>query len=275
MSDESRNPIYKATQSVLRGLVRVLLRHGIDYSAFSTLARQVFTDIAYEKLERENGKATGSAVAALTGLSRKEIKRLRETEPETLTAAAQGRNRAVRVLAGWTTDPQFLSDEQPRVLSLDAATGGFQSLVEVHSGDVTPIAMLAVLERAGCIARVEGGVQLIRNAFLPMNTPADRFNILGTDSSELIAAIDHNIHCAESERVFQRKVSVQSLSANDLKDFKQYSNERSQALLEEYDKWLSARTSERKGPRDEDSHYAAVGIYFYSDRQGGAGDECE
>ena len=134
MSDGTRNAIYKATQAVLRGLVRLLLRHGVDYSAFSTLARQVFADTAYEKLERENGKATASAVSALTGLSRKEIKRLRETESNVLANAAQGRNRAVRVLAGWTTDPQFMSDGRPRVLSLDATSGGFQSLVESHSG---------------------------------------------------------------------------------------------------------------------------------------------
>ena len=273
MSDGTQNAIHKATQAVLRGLVRVLLRHGIDYSAFSTLARQVFTDTAYEKLERENGKATASAVSALTGLSRKEIKRLRETESNVLAAAAQGRNRAVRVLAGWTTDPLFMSDGRPRVLSLDATSGGFQSLVESHSGDVTPIAMLALLEQAGCVARVEGGVQLMRNAFLPMSTPAERFNILGTDASELVASIDHNIHCAESERVFQRKVSVQGLSAKDLEDFKQYSNERSQALLEEYDKWLSERVLASEKLEDENVHYTAVGIYFYSDVQGGVGDE--
>jgi len=96
---------------------------------------------------------------------------------------------------------------------------------------------------------------------------------LGTDASELVASIDHNIHCAESERVFRRKVSVRGLSANDLEDFKQYSNERSQALLEEYDKWLSERVLASEKLEDENVHYTAVGIYFYSDVQGGVGDE--
>ena len=272
MSIEARSAIHQATQSVLRGLVRVLLRHGIDCNAFSALARRVFVDAAYEKLEREQGKATASGVSALTGLSRKEIKRLREAEAESLTAAAAGRHRAVRVLSGWTTDPQFSSQGQPRILSLDAVHGGFQSLVELYSGDVTPIAMLSVLEQAGCIARVEGGVKLVRNAYLPMQTPAERFNILGTDSAELIGTIDYNIHCDEGDRVFQRKVSVQSLSSSDFHEFKQYSNERSQALLEEYDRWLSERLT-RGGPKaDEGEHYVSVGIYFYSDEQGGKGD---
>ncbi len=272
MSIETRNAIYQATQIVLRGLVRVLLRHGVDHTAFSALARQVFTDVGYEQLEQEQGKATASGVSALTGLSRKEVKRLREAEVDTLTAAAEGRHRAVRVLSGWTTDPQFLTQNEPRVLSLDAASGGFQSLVEKYSGDVTPSAMLSVLEQAGCIVRVEDGVELVRNAYLPMNTPSDRFNILGTDSAELIGTIEHNIHATEEQRVFQRKVSVESLSASDLQEFKRYSNKRSQALLEEYDRWLSERTSNESRPPEEGSYYVAVGIYFYSDEQGGKGD---
>lgn len=272
MSVETRNAIHQAMQSVLRGLVRVLLRHGIDYGSFSALARRVFVDVAYEKLETDQGKATASGVSALTGLSRKEVKRLREAEAESLTAAASGRHRAVRVLSGWTTDPQFLSQGEPRILSLDAVNGGFQSLVELYSGDVTPFAMLSVLEQAGCIARVEGGIQLVRNAYLPMQTPADRFNILGTDSAELIATIDYNIHCDEGDRVFQRKVSVQSLSASDFHEFKQYSNERSQALLEEYDRWLSERLTHSGPKADEGERYVSVGIYFYSDEQGGKGD---
>ena len=249
---------------ILRPLIGVLLKLGFGHGAFAEVTRQAFVLEGFQHLRKGGDKATASAVAALTGLSRKEVKRLSSISTDELTAAAMGRNRATRVLAGWTTDQRFSTGGIPKVLSLDSIEEGFQSLVEAYSGDITPIAMLAVLEQGGCIERVDGGVALIRNAYLPMTTTSDRLNILGTDVGELIHTIAHNIESETQERLFQRKVSAQGLSAANLADFKLYTTERSQALLEEYDLWLSDRLA-NQGPEDSEiTNDVALGIYFYT-----------
>jgi hypothetical protein len=264
MSEDITSATSRMALSVLRPLVRVLLKLGFSYGAFSEIARQAFVLEGFVHANRHGSKSTGSAVAALTGLSRKEIRRLSQTATDDLAAAATGRARAVRVLGGWTTDERFCTDNEPRVLSLDAIDGGFQSLVESYSGDVTPIAMLGVLEQAGCIERVAGGVALIRNAYLPMATPTERLNILGTDVAELIETIAHNIDSPEEHRMFQRKVSVQGLSAANLAEFQAFSNERSQALLEEYDRWLADRLESQSNQSTDENRDVSVGIFFHT-----------
>ena len=265
MVHETLLSLQRAARTILTQLVRCWLRHGVTYGVFSELTRQIFVEQGHELVKSSQGKATASAVAAITGLSRKEIKRLREVEEEALTLAALSRGRAVRVLAGWTTDPRFNIDGKPQVLSLDALDGGFRALVEGYAGDVTPVSMLNLLERAGCIEYVMGGVALMRNAYLPMATPAERLDILGTDTTELMASIAYNISCPSDQRVFQRKVSTSGLSIEALRDFQNYSNEKSQQLLEDYDQWLADRLAQDDQLHDDRGHGVSVGIYFYSD----------
>jgi len=108
-------------------------------------------------------------------------------------------------------------------------------------------------------------VALMRNAYLPMATPAERLDILGTDTTELMASIAYNISCPSDQRVFQRKVSTSGLSIEALRDFQNYSNEKSQQLLEDYDQWLADRLAQDDQLHDDRGHGVSVGIYFYSD----------
>lgn len=257
--------LHRTVIRLLRPLVRVLINHGVSYGAFSEAARQAFVEEGYAHMQRGGQRPTASGVSALTGLNRKEVKRINEQEPGELTAAESRRNRAIRVLTGWTTDADFMTDGGPKVLPVDGDSHSFNALVRRYSGDVTPAAMLSLLAEAGSVAREGANVRLLRNAYLPMATPVERLNILGGDSAELIETIAHNIRCTPEERRFQRKVSTPRLKAEHVAEFEQLVNQRSQELLEEYDQWLSQRefTDEHNSPSD--ARYVAVGIYFYQD----------
>lgn len=215
-------------------------------------------------MERSGKRPTASGVAAITGLSRKEVARLHDSDPEELLSAVQHRNRAIRVLSGWCNDPEFCADELPRVLPLDTKKGGFVELVKRYSGDMTPAAMLGMLEMAGSVRQTADGVELVNSAYIPMATPVERLNILGTDVGELISTIGHNIEAEADARWFQRKVSAHRIKAADIEAFKVYSAARSQALLEEYDQWLSERELPLDAPETDDVNYVAVGIYFHT-----------
>jgi hemerythrin len=83
--------------------------------------------------------------------------------------------------------------------------------------------------------------------------------ILGTDTQELIETINHNLSSKHNNKRFQRKVSSAALDSEALPQFEQLANEKSQALLEELDHWLS----QHEAKHDEDSQYVSLGIYFY------------
>lgn len=257
-----------ALRKVLTPLVRVMIRYGFSYGTFSEIARSVFVEQVYKQLQRENQKATASAVSALTGLSRKEVSRLSKGGDAELVETEQKRNRAAQVMSGWSNDPDFSNQGQPKILPLTGESGSFAELVRRYGSDVTARSILALLIRNGAVENGDTTVRLLSDSYIPMGTPIERLEILGTDANELITTIAHNIDAAPDQRVFQRKVSVDQLSADDVADFRAFSDEQSQALLETYDAWLTNRARQFTSTDDVVKNKAvSVGIYFYaSDR---------
>ena len=257
-----------ALRKVLTPLVRVMIRYGFSYGTFSEIARSVFVEQVYKQLQRENQKATASAVSALTGLSRKEVSRLSKGGDAELVETEQKRNRAAQVMSGWSNDPDFSNQGQPKILPLTGESGSFAELVRRYGSDVTARSILALLIRNGAVENGDTTVRLLSDSYIPMGTPIERLEILGTDANELITTIAHNIDAAPDQRVFQRKVSVDQLSTDDVADFRAFSDEQSQALLETYDAWLTNRARQFTSTDDVVKNKAvSVGIYFYaSDR---------
>jgi len=100
--------LHQTVLKLLNPLVRVLLNHGVSQDTFAELSRQAFVEEGFAHMARRGKRATASGVAALTGLSRKEVKRLKEANGDTLGAEVQRRNRAIRVISGWVNDPDFV-----------------------------------------------------------------------------------------------------------------------------------------------------------------------
>lgn len=221
-----------AVQTLLRPLVRVLLRNGISYGVFAELCRKVYVDVAFTEFASPGRKQTISRVAALTGLTRKEVKRLNELEQAGDAASHQRFNRAIRVISGWTGDARFADSRgRPRVLPLEGERS-FAELVKDFSGDVPTKAMLSVLDAAGTVQVMGDKVKLIKRAYVPSGDPVEKVRILGKDSAELISTIDHNLTAAPDDLRFQRKVAYSSVPLEAAREFKALAGGESQALLE-------------------------------------------
>lgn len=253
-----------AISQILRPLVRILLRNGISCGSFEEMVRKAYVDEAFAQAHRNNSKATISSVSAETGLSRKEVKRLTETDLSNSENTEQKYNRAIRVISGWLNDPQFAYEEgNPRALSLDSSiddgNAAFASLVKQYSGDIPTKAMLNLLESSNCVEIKDGLVHLVRNAYVPGNDPEEIIRILGKDTNQLINTIDHNLTVDDKSKWFQRKVSNPRVATDAVPEFKEFSRKRSQTLLEELDAWLS----QNEADDDTDSRYVSMNIYYY------------
>ncbi len=264
MPDSIQETLARALLTLLKPLVRILLRNGIAYGSFAELAKKTYVDVAFEDFAPKGKKQTVSRVSAMTGLTRKETKRLRELDKPDAGGSEQRYNRAVRVISGWLNDPRFLDAAgQPAELPVEGEDTSFAALVKKYSGDVTTQAMLAVLQTASSVEKTERGIRLVRHAYLPGKDPREKLAILGTDTAELIATIDHNLVAADGERRFQRKVSDHHVRADALPAFRALSAEKSQTLLEEFDAWLSAHEIDAEAQQDAERRYVSVGIYFF------------
>ena len=276
MNTDTQSVLTDAVLTLLRPLIRILLRNGVAFSSFAEIAKKAYVDVALVDFAESGKKQTISRVAALTGLTRKEAKRLSEQPPTDFDASARRYHRATRVVGGWLNDPRFLDQRgQPRTLAPDDEQTGFPALVRDYSGDIPTQAMLGVLEQAGTVGRdAEGRLRLLRHAYIPDRDPADKLGILGRDSAELIATIGHNLQAAPESLRFQRKVSNARLDPAALPKFRELSRRRAQQLLEALDSWLSRHEiTADKDNRQDGAQYVSLGIYYYehpSDKETGS-----
>lgn len=261
MAEDIQQTLSLAVLAILKPLVRILLRNGVAYGSFAELAKKIYVDVAFDAFPPAGKQQSVSHVSALTGLTRKEAKRLHELAHPDQRGSAQRYNRAVRVISGWVNDTEFRdSGGNPKTLPVDRTSGSFAALVKKYSGDVPTQSMLAVLSAAGSVEKTGDSVRLVQHAYVPGNDPADKLNILGTDTAELIATIDHNLVSDPTHLRYQRKLSNHSVRADALPEFQSLAAGKAQALLEELDAWLSAHET---GDRAEPGRYASLGVYYY------------
>lgn len=145
----------EATESLaalLTELASVLMTAGIGAAEFEKASRIGFVRAAARVARLGNSRVNQSAVAAMTGLTRSEVRKI-STAKVDRSQSANARQRALRVVDGWKVDPAYLSNKSiPRVLSLKAGRHGFNELVRKYSGDIPPKAILNELLRLGLVA---------------------------------------------------------------------------------------------------------------------------
>jgi hypothetical protein len=263
MDKTTNQALSAAVLKLLRPLVRVLLRHGMPYGSFAELARKAFVEEGFDHVKGGGKRPTVSGVSALTGLTRKETKRLRELDVVDDESSSQRYSRAIRVVSGWINDPRFQTGAgAPAVLPMEGEEGSFSELVKEYSGDIPPAAMLSVLQDSGTVVVDGQGVTLHARAYVPSATPAEKLEILGTDVAELIDTIGHNLEADPAERYFQRKVSNVLVHPDAVPAFREFSTRKSQMLLEEYHAWLSNNEIDPEQDNGTEPRYVAVGIYY-------------
>src|SRR6185369_12275619 len=162
--------IFSAVSTLLRPLVRILLRHNIPLATLNDLAKRVYVEVAMEDFRLPERKQSISRVALLTGLSRKEVLRVTRLAPSIDSSLVEQHNRSTRVVSGWTRDERFCKSGQAADLPFDGDEVSFAELVKLYSGDITPRAVLDELLRSGLVERREDGrLHLVAPAFLPQS----------------------------------------------------------------------------------------------------------
>ena len=255
-----------AVLRLLRPLVRVLLRNGVPFGAFSDLAKAVYVDIAARDFPIAGRKQSISRVSVLTGLSRKEVLRVQRLgTPEDHTIADRY-NRAARTISGWVRDRDFADvTGAPSALPIDGATASFSALVKRYGGDVPMRAVLDELLRVGALERLEDGrVHLLTRAYVPGTGEEEKLDILGRDVAELISTIDHNLREDRPYPLFQRKASYDNLPQETLPDLRALIARRGQELLEELDDWMAAHDRDlNPSVAGTGRKRASIGVYYF------------
>jgi hypothetical protein len=264
-----KSALSEAAKTILRPLVRVLLRNGIPYGAFADMARRVYVETAEQEFALPGKKQTVSRISTITGLTRKEVTRIQAAETAKDVADMERYNRPARVIGGWVRAKAYHDGRgRPAALPMEGETRSFSALVREFSGDIPPRAMADELSRVGAIEILpNGNVRLLTRAYIPRGDQAEKVGILGTDVADLIRTIDHNLTSSPGEAYFQRRVSYDNIPQEMLPALTKKIARKAQACLESLDRELAAADRDlAPGVKGTGRVRIGVGIYYFEER---------
>ncbi len=270
MTADSHKNLAKALLRILCPLTRLLLRNGISYAEFAEYAKRAYVKTALTDFSIQGRKPTVSRAAVVTGLTRKEVKRLMDAQDDDSGDVQHAYNRAARVVTGWVRDRAFQDrDGHPAELSLDGTgDGDFPALVRAYSGDMPARAVLDELVRVEVAEETaDGKVRLLKRAYVPAGDDAQKLHIFGTNVADLVTTIDHNLTGSDERPLFQRTVSYDNVPPEVLETWRKQAAEQSQRLLEDLDRLLAAYDRDTAGgsPDAGRRFRTGVGVFYFEE----------
>lgn len=260
-----------AVRMLLRPLVHLLLSRQVTFPILAGLLKQLYIEVASDEFAIAGKRLTDSRINLLTGIHRKDVRRLRE-QPDDLTPPKRPKavSLGAEIVARWTDLREF-QDEQgrPRALPRKAVAGetSFDDLVSSVSQDIRPRSVLDEWRRLGVVELDDRDrVVLNRDAFIPSRSFEEKAHSLGHTLHDHIAAGAHNL--AEGEpAMLERSVYYSGLTDASVVELLALAEEQGmQALHAVNRKAMELQESDRDAPAAQ--HRMRLGVFAFRARRG-------
>jgi len=267
MTDVPIKPLNRAIIRIIRPLVRVMLRNGLAFADFAALVKGVFVEVASEDFDLPGKKQSVSRISVITGINRKEVKRLLELPPD--STDVDNNNRAARVVSGWMRDSLFTdANGKPGRLPLVSTETrpGFDQLEKKYSGDMPVRSILDELVRVGAAIIDDGDVMLTSTGYVPSINNDEMLRLAAEGASDLLNTVDYNLQGDSKISRLQLSVAYDDVTENGVGLFRDLSREKSLELLTSLDQFLSSHDrSVNPSIQGEGRYRTGLGIYYFED----------
>ena len=263
----------QAMERLLQPMARLMIDHGLQLPALVELLKKALVSQAEAAYGLAQKDMTDSRISILTGVHRKDVKRLREAESDQ-TQAQPMLPLAASVVARWISEPRYLNaDHSPAVLSRTAnkANAGqpdFASLVAELSRDVGARAVLDELLRLGVVELREDNTVALRDAaFVPRGGVDESFHFLSANVSDHLSTAVHNLNPHRTAPLMlEQSAFSQGLSSDQAEQLHQLARSLWMGSLQQF--LQTANVAEQRslyasGPK----HRVRYGVYFYESPQ--------
>ncbi|NDP41671.1 MAG: hypothetical protein GZ089_02965 [Aromatoleum sp.] len=261
-----RDSVVAALRRVLRPLVRLLVTHGITYPFLTDLLKGIFVATAAEEFTLGGKPPTDSRLTVLTGVHRKDIRRLLRDVPS-VPGPSPSLTLGTQIVARWLGDPAYHDRYgRPRVLPRTPSRGAasFAALVESVSKNVRPRSVLDELVRLG-VAEIDGDdrVHLVTRGFVPGKELDAKAFYFGEALHDHLAAGVHNLDGSQPAWL-ERSVYYDELSPASVDKLAARSEEVAMRALQEINRdgmALEAADPPSAGQRMR----MRLGVFFYAE----------
>jgi hypothetical protein len=260
--------VVTAIRRVLRPLVRLMLSSGITYPFVSEMLKGLFVEVADREFGLEGRQTTDSRISLISGVHRKDVRRLRGAEDQSGEAMPDTVSFGGRLVATWLGDARFVDDDgRPRPLARTRSDGGapcFEDLVVSRSSDLRPRVVLDEWLRLGIVS-IDAQDRLVLNAeaFVPNSGLDESLFFFGHNLQAHAEAGTDNILGAR-RRTFERSLIYDGLADSGIEVLEKRTQQLGTRMLKELDRVASEHDTGESAAGGE-RRRVTCGIYFYAE----------
>ena len=256
-------------ERALRPIVALLLDQGVGLAGVVDLLKRIYVESAEASLRGAARGASDSRISVMTGVHRKDVRRLRRERPRGGAAPASAVTGA-QLVALWAARAEYRDGRgRPARLARLRSQGGarsFEALAESVTRDVGPRVLLDEMLRLG-IVRLDGRDRVCLNAdaFVPRKGLAEKAFYFGKNLHDHAAAAARNLK-GEGEPLLERSVHYVALSSASARALAQLAERAGMRALNEVNREAYAR-KQRDRKAGESGHRVHFGVYFYTEEE--------
>lgn len=268
MNETNRSLIYSVLFATLRPVASMLLRFGVSWQDFSELAKNAYVDAAADESDLRGQPANISRIAILTGLSRKEVRRIRGSALVTGLPDPAPRNPLAELLHLWHTDVRFCSPRGvPRSLAWAGRPASFEALVEATATGVPAGSLRAELIRMGAVvAGNDGRLTAVHRYVVPVDAGDRLLQGLQFGMRPLALTVARNVQASDTGGLrFQRVVRNHFIAPHQRAELEAQLSRRLGEFSEEIDDALAE--AEDLADR-QPSGAVGIGLFYFEDQSG-------
>jgi hypothetical protein len=265
--------LLKALQKLLRPMVRLLLHKQITYPQLAAMLKPIYVSVAEEEMQVPGKRQSDSRINLLTGIHRKDVKRLR-AEPEDTSGTPSNISIGAQLIGHWMGEPALQNDDgSPRPLTIKSQEGSpseFDQLVtRVVRQDIRPRVILDEWLRLGVAQVTDDHVTLNTGAFTPDTGFDEKAFFFGKNLHDHIAAGAHNL-AGHKPSYFDRSVYYDGLSPASVEQLRQLAEELGMQALTEMNK-AALRLQQQDQNNETANHRINFGVFNYHARLSDSG----
>lgn len=260
--------LFSALRRILTPIVRILLARGISFPMLAQILKSVYVDVAEREFSITGQPQTDSRISLLTGIHRKDVKRLRGEAKNAFSAPATV-SLGAHLVALWTSRKPYVDNRgHPLPLPRLASEGGaqsFEGLVESASKDIRSKVVLEEWLRLGVISIDESDrVRLHTDAFIPGKGFDEKAYFFGQNCHDHLASAVSNL-LGERSPLLDRSVFHDGLTKTSVAELARLSEKLGMAAIHAVNR-KALELKEKDEAHADASHRMNFGIYFYEER---------
>jgi hypothetical protein len=258
--------IANAMKRVLKPFIKLMLANDLSYTFAIDMLKALFVEVADRDFTIDNKPQTDSRISLISGVHRKDVKRIREENPDVEDVIPANVSLGTQLVALWNASPQYLNEDGlPKPLQRFAASNpeaSFEGLVRSLSTDIHPRAVLDEWLRLG-IARLddEGYVHLTTDMFIAQEGFEERMYYFGHSLHDHAQAAVSNV-LGQQTSFLERCVHYDTLSMASIVDIGALAEKQGMKTLREINKLADSQA--QKDEKDSQANMRMTfGVYYY------------